>query len=281
MLPVEEFEYVRNLVRRQVGIVLEDDKEYLVETRLSPIANQVGVASISDLIRKVRNSHEPLLATDVVEAMITSETLFFRDVHPFDALKSSIMPRLLQLRGHVKEVHIWSAGCSTGQEPYSIAMLLREHFGALRDWKFTITATDVSQKNLARAREGIYDLLEVNRGLPAAMLVKYFDKEGTQWKVRPEVRDMVEFRQLNLSGEWNGLAPADVVFLRNVLIYFDTPTKTRILQRVHSQLRSHGVLILGGSETTLNLSTEFGPSHLHKTTLYTRVVDAAPLVGSA
>jgi chemotaxis protein methyltransferase CheR len=251
-----DFEYVCRLVRDRSGIVLDAGKEYLVDARLTPLARQCELGSVSDLIARLRSGSEEL-ASRVVEAMATSETSFFRDLHPFDSLRTGILPELIRRRQNERRLSIWCAACSTGQEPYSIAMLVREHFPELAGWKLELLATDLCPEVLDRARAGRYSQLEVNRGLPITLLVKYFSQHGATWELTAKVRGMVEFRVLNLVRPWPGLPRADVIFLRNVMIYFDAETKKAILGRVARLLRPDGYLVLGGSETTLNLNDSF------------------------
>ncbi|MCB1776732.1 MAG: protein-glutamate O-methyltransferase CheR [Candidatus Competibacteraceae bacterium] len=262
-----DFNFIRELVRRHSAIVLETDKDYLIETRLAPLAKQTGFASLTALIAALRaNSAPPQLRKQVVEAITTHETSFFRDTHPFEALKTTVLPELFALRPSAN-VTLWCAACSSGQEPFSIAMLVHEHFPTLRN-RVRIIATDLSGAILARAHAGIYSQIEVNRGLPAVLLTKYFQKQGLQWRIRPEIRQMVEFRQNNLVEPWPSFPPLDLVFMRNVLIYFDLSTKKAILARVRSVLKSTGYLFLGSSETTLNLDNAFEPISIGKSVCY-------------
>lgn len=202
--------------------------------------------------------------------MTTNETSFFRDLHPFETLRTTVLPDVIARRASERRLHLWSAACSSGQEPYTIALVLREHFPALAGWTVRLVATDLSREILARARAGRYSQLEVNRGLPAPLLTKHFTREGMEWQLKDEVRRMVEFRELNLLEAWSGLADLDIVFIRNVLIYFDQDIKRGILGRVHRALRPGGYLFLGGAETTLNLDDRFERLHIGKTPCYRR-----------
>ncbi|CAN5367370.1 protein-glutamate O-methyltransferase CheR [soil metagenome] len=262
------FDYVRDLVAGRSGIALESRQAYLADARLAPVARAAGLGSVDDLVARLRIAPSGGLATQVVEAMTTNETSFFRDIGPFEALAQEVLPELMRRRAQTRTLTIWSAACSSGQEPYTIAMLLRERFPALAGWRVTIVATDLSSQMVERARAGRFSQLEVNRGLPARLLVKHFTRAGTQWQISDDLRRAVEFRQLNLVGDRPPLPAADVVFLRNVLIYFATPTKRAILGKVRSVLRPDGTLFLGGAETTLNLDDGFkrvqlghGPSY--------------------
>ncbi|HSU38978.1 MAG TPA: protein-glutamate O-methyltransferase CheR [Polyangiaceae bacterium] len=249
--------YLQGLVYRRSGIVLEDGKDYLVDSRLSPVARCEGVESVDELVDKLRRDRGGELAQRVVEAMTTNETLFFRDAHPFDALRNHFVPELLKARSQERSLRIWSAAAATGQEPYSIAMALLEAFPELASWRVSILATDLNEAVLERARRGRYRALEVSRGLPPSYLSKYFSRVDGDWELSANVRDMVTFRQLNLVEPWFEIAPCDLVFMRNVLIYFDANTKTTVLKRLHSVLRPDGFLVLGGAETTTNLDDSY------------------------
>lgn len=253
----QDFEFVCRLVRDRSAIVLEPGKEYLVEGRLTPIVKQLDLGSISGLIGRLRTEADSPLANRVVEAMVTTETSFFRDLHPFETLRTNILPELIQRRAREQSLNVWCAACSTGQEPYSIALLVREHFPDLTGWQVRILATDLSSEVLGRAKSGIYSQFEVNRGLPAALLVKYFRQTGSKWELDGNIRRMVEFRELNLTRPWPPLPRMDLIFLRNVMIYFDVETKKAVLARVAKLLRPDGYLLLGGAETTFQLCDAF------------------------
>ena len=256
-LSERDFETVRRLVKEHAAIVLEPGKVYLVETRLAPLARREGFVDLEDLVECLRATPFGPLHARVVDAMTTNETAFFRDLHPFEALRSRVLPDLVGRRAGEKRLQIWCAASSSGQEPYTVAMLLREHFPHLRDWQLGILATDLSEEMLARAREGRFTQLEVNRGLPASFLVKYFTKIGPEWELSEEVRGMVEFRTLNLVKPWPELPAVDVLFLRNVMIYFDLDTKREVLARIRRVLRPDGTLFLGAAETTLHADDAF------------------------
>jgi chemotaxis protein methyltransferase CheR len=263
-----EFDYIRKLVRERSAIVLEPGKEYLAESRLMPVAREAGCESLEALVEKIRADRSGGLERRVIEAMTTNETTFFRDVHPFEALRSAVLPELLESRATERRLHIWCGASSSGQEPYSIAMVLRERWPVLGDWKIRVVASDLSREMLDRTREGRYSQLEVNRGLPAPMLVKWFEKQGTTWQVKPELRAMLELQEMNLAGPWPTLPTFDVVFMRNVLIYFDIETKQAILAKVRRLLRPDGWLFLGGAETTINLDAGFERMPVGKATAY-------------
>jgi len=251
------FNYVRQLVRERAAIVLEEGKQYLVANRLSVLARREGLGSAQEVIDRLRAAPSGPLQRKVIEAMTTTETLFFRDGKPYEALRNTILPELLRMRAADRKLQIWSCACSSGQEPYSLAMLLREHFPALTSWNLQLIATDISTEMLARSRAGRYSQLEVNRGLPVAYLMKYFEKAGLEWQVRGELRRMIEFRELNLAAPWSAMPPVDLMLLRNVLIYFDVDMKRQILAKIRKVLRPNGFLLLGTAETTMNLDDGF------------------------
>jgi chemotaxis protein methyltransferase CheR len=265
-----DFDYISQLAHEQAALVIESGKEYLVETRLGPLAAAAGFASLAAYIRHLRGlpvvngAHHRAVA-----ALTTHETFFFRDFHPFEALRRHILPDLLAQRAASRRLTIWSAACSTGQEPYSLAMLLRENFPELLDgWKVSILATDMAPAVLKLAQQGRYTQFEVNRGLPASYLVKYFTQRGDYWHVNDEVKQWVEFRPMNLIQPWPVLPPFDLVFLRNVMIYFDVETKKTLLKKVRNCLLPHGYLILGTAETTSNLDPEYVPATFGKAVVY-------------
>jgi chemotaxis protein methyltransferase CheR len=248
-----DFEFVCNLVRQRSGIVLEAGKEYLVEARLGGLLRPHKLDSMHQLIGRLRASVSDPLNRLVVEAMTTNETSFFRDVQPFETLKSVVLPALLARNAMTRTLNIWCGASSTGQEPYTMAMVLHEAIPKIADWKINFIATDISSEMIARSRAGKYNQIEINRGLPATMMVKYFDKHGLDWQVKEPLRKMIDFREMNLTAPWNGMNPMDIVFMRNVLIYFDTPTKQNILARLRQVLKPDGYLFLGCAETTMSL----------------------------
>lgn len=263
-----DFEYIRRLIRERSGIVLGDEKRYLVESRLAPVVQTHDSASLGEFVRQLRNQAFGSLHRQVVEAMTTNETSFFRDRHPFEVLRQSILPELIARRANVRQLRIWCAACSSGQEPYTIAMLLRQHFPELATWSVQLLGTDLDTAILTRAREGRYSQLEVNRGLPAPFLVKFFEKTGSSWQIDKSVRDMVQIEQLNLTGAWPSMPAWDIVFMRNVLIYFGVDNKKSILGKVRQSMKSDGYLFLGGAETTMNLDLEFERAPLAKAGCY-------------
>jgi chemotaxis protein methyltransferase CheR len=252
-----DLDYLCALVKQCSAIALDERKGYLVEARLGALVRRAGFESLPALVACLRAGRANGLRQQVVEAMTTNETSFFRDVYPFECLRRLLLPDLLQRRAGERRLTIWSAGCSSGQEPYSVALLLREHFPTLGGWDVRIIGSDLSLEMLERARKGYYSRSEVNRGLPAQLLLKYFRRQGLDWELRDDVRRMVEFRPLNLIEPWPPLPPLDVVFLRNVLIYFEADTRREVLGKVRRVLRPDGSLFLGGAETALNIGDTF------------------------
>ena len=252
-----DFAFVAKMLREQCALVLEPGKEYLVKARLTPLAQKHGLASIDQLIERLRRGGDDGLLTEVVEAMVTTETSFFRDIHPFETLKTTVLPQLIELRRSERQLNIWCAASSSGQEPYSIAILLREYFPELSSWRINLSATDLSQEMLQRSRAGRYSQVEVNRGLPTPLLLKWFRQEGAFWQLDDTIRSMITFTQINLAQPWPAMPMWDLVFLRNVMIYFDNAAKTNILGRVARVLCKDGYLLLGGAETTLNLDDSY------------------------
>jgi chemotaxis protein methyltransferase CheR len=262
------FEYVRAVLRERSAQLLEDDKVYLVETRLLPVARRHGLQSVEDLVLRLRSRRSEKLLGELVEAMTINETLFFRDGQPFEVLRQTVLPELVQRRADARCLTIWSAACSSGQEAYSIALLLRHYFPALSNWNVRLIASDLSSAMLERARQGRYSDLEVSRGLSPELLEAYFHKQEDGWQIRDDLRRMVEVRAINLSGLWPTMPPLDLVLLRNVLIYFDVPTRQQILDRVRRVLHPDGYLMLGGAETTHNLNDGFIPVSFEQTSLF-------------
>jgi len=253
-----DYEYLRKLLKDRSGLDLSADKQYLIESRLLPLSRKSGMASISELVQKMKGGSADI-TTQVVEAMTTNETFFFRDKVPFDHFRDSIMPEILQARTSRKTLRIWCAAGSTGQEPYSLAMCLKEMGAALSGWRVEILATDLSQEVLEKSRAGIYSQFEVQRGLPIQMLVKYFKQTGELWQINADIRAMVQHRQLNLLHDFSQLGVFDVIFCRNVLIYFDQDTKINIFSRLAKTTEPDGFLVLGAAETVVGLTDVFKP----------------------
>jgi chemotaxis protein methyltransferase CheR len=253
-----DYEFLRKLLKTRSGLDLSSDKQYLVESRLIPLARRVGLPGITELVQKIKSGAEPLTA-DVVEAMTTNETFFFRDKLPFDHLREAILPALLPARANRRSLRIWCAASSTGQEPYSIAMCLKEFGAALAGWRIEILATDLSQGVLEKSKAGIFSQFEVQRGLPIQMLVKYFTQTGELWQLNADIRAMVQHRQLNLLQDFSHLGTFDLIFCRNVLIYFDQEAKADIFGRLVKVLEADGVLALGAAESVVGISDAFKP----------------------
>lgn len=262
----QEFDNFSNLILEKSAIVLEPGKEYLVENRLAPLIKQEGLSGLSDLFKQVQRNSK--LLTQVVDAITTNETLFFRDIHPFSILKAQVLPDLIEKRRDRKELHIWSAACSSGQEAYSIAITIKEAFPHLRDWKFKILCTDISNAMLERTKQGVFSQLEVNRGMPASLLVKYFKQKGTDWEVNEELRSWMEVRHLNLADSWGHIDMMDIIFIRNVLIYFDVKMREQILSKMRKVIASDGYLFLGATETILSFESDFETRVHDKTIMY-------------
>jgi chemotaxis protein methyltransferase CheR len=253
-----DYEFLRKLLRERSGLDLSSDKQYLVESRLIPLARRVGLSGIAELVAKIKAGADAL-TSEVVEAMTTNETFFFRDKIPFDHLRETILPALLKARAGRRCLRIWSAASSTGQEPYSIAMCLQEIAPALAGWRVEILATDLSQAVLEKSRSGIFSQFEMQRGLPIQMLVKHFTQVGELWQLNADIRAMVQHRQLNLLQDFSHLGTFDVIFCRNVLIYFDQDAKGGIFDRLAKSLDPDGVLVLGAAESVVGISDAFQP----------------------
>ncbi|TIC79016.1 protein-glutamate O-methyltransferase CheR [Nocardioides sp. GY 10127] len=281
-LSAEAFRFVADLVRRESAIVLEQGKEYLVDSRLRSLAQAAGDADVNAYVDRLRRPEGARETAKVVEAMTTNETSWFRDREPFQALSGTIFQELMQRPNHSRTIRIWSAACSSGQEAYTIAMLAAEHVVPL-GWRVEIVATDLAQSMVDRTREGRYSQLEVGRGMPAPMLVKYFQREGTGWRVNDQLRSMVRVQTLNLAAPYPPMPVFDVVFLRNVLIYFDAATKKQVLGRVRQVLDPQGYLFLGGAETTLGLDDSWDRTMIGRFTVNRPkgAGAAAPATGTA
>ncbi len=255
----DDFTYVSTLLMERSGLVITPDKAYLLESRLMPVARKHGLKGLGELIEELRKAGKDELVVDVTEAMTTNETFFFRDTIPFDLFRDQILPPLLESRVDTKSLRIYCAAASSGQEPYSLAIILKEQAANLVGWKIDIIATDISTEILRKAEAGLYSQFEVQRGLPIQMLVKYFEKQDEQWLISKEIRDMVTFKDYNLLGDLTPLGRFDVVFCRNVLIYFDRENKTKVLDGISKLMPEDGTLFLGGAETVLGISERFMP----------------------
>jgi chemotaxis protein methyltransferase CheR len=252
-----DFTFIAALLKERSGLIITSDKGYLLETRLGPIVRERSLASLSALMDALRQPGSDALKNQVVDAMTTNETSFFRDSHPFDTLRKSVIPGLIERRAGSRALRIWSAACSTGQEPYSLAMILKDYFPILGGWKIEIIATDISPSVLERARSGVYSTFEVQRGMPIQMLVRHFDQLGETWRIKDDLRRNITFRPANLLGDMAALGTFDIVLCRNVLIYFDQPTKTRIMHAIARRIATDGALLLGGAESVIGLCDAF------------------------
>ena len=249
----EEFDFLSGLLKKRSGLTLTEDKTYLIESRLLPIARSLGLQTISDLYQKLRMSPAEDLLVEVTEAMTTNESSFFRDIKPYEQLRQIVFPMVMQSLGVQKRIRIWSAACSTGQEPYSISMSIQEDAAKLAGWSFEILGTDLAAKVVNKAKQGIYSQFEVQRGVPTMLLLKYFTSlPDTSWQIKDNIRSMVQFKTHNLLDSYATLGKFDIIFVRNVLIYFDDPIKAEITSKVASILPPHGILILGATETLVD-----------------------------
>lgn len=252
-----DFATIAAFLKERSGLIVTTDKQYLLKSRLGALLREHGLTDLANLAGRLREPGNGSLKDQVVDVMTTNETSFFRDSRPFEALKQTIVPALLAKRGHTRSLRIWSAACSTGQEPYSLAMLLKEDFPLLAGWKVEIVATDISPTALARARKGIYSTFEVQRGMPVKMLIRHFTQMGDAWRINDDLRHNITFQPINLLNDLSRLGTFDIVLCRNVLIYFDMPTKTRILNAIAGRLAADGALLLGGAESVFSICDAF------------------------
>jgi chemotaxis protein methyltransferase CheR len=283
-LTENDFNFLRKLIFDESAIVLDPGKEYLVESRLAPILRKEELGSYGELVETLKRPSSTQVRELIVDAMTTNETSFFRDGHPWDSLRDELLPELIEARSNVKRLTIWCAASSSGQEPYSLAMLIHEHFPEIAEqWSVRIMGTDLSPKMVERATAGKFSQLEVNRGLPARMLMKYFSRVGADWQINEELRRIVDIRRGNLieANSWAQIPFVDAVFVRNVLIYFDKETRAQILERVHDRLRSDGFLMLGSSETAVGVDGRYERRQVGKTVLFQPLVaDRTPATAS-
>ena len=263
MMPAD-YEYLRKLLKERSGLMLSADKQYLVESRLLPVAHRAGMADLTELVAKLKSAREQPLVTEVAEAMTTNESFFFRDKLPFEHFRNVIMPVLLAARPPRRPIRIWCAAAATGQEPYSLAMSLKEMGDKVTGREIEIVATEFSTQVLEKAKTGLFSQFEVQRGLPITLLIKYFAQLGDTWQINPDVRAMVQFRAFNLLHDFAPLGRFDLVFCRNVLIYFDHETKTQVLDRVARITEPDGYLMLGAAETVVGLTESFRPLPEHR-----------------
>lgn len=268
ILTPPDIDFLSGLVAQYSGNVIAQRQAYMLEKQLNPIAKSIGLEDVPSLVAEIRRTKDPVLSTKIAEAVTVNETSFFRDAHPFEAIKKKIIPDLVAKNHSRRELRIWCAACASGQEPYTLAMVIRENFPHLSDWKIKITATDISDEMLTKCRAGEYSQLEVNRGLPARTLVRFFDRAGSQWRAKPELKDMIDFSRLNLTSPFSSLGQFDMVFIRNVLIYFDQPTKQDILTRVRRVLRPDSYLFIGSVESTIGLNVPYRREEIDATICY-------------
>ena len=264
----EEFHFIRDFVYRSAAIVIDEDKHYLVEYRLAPLIEREGMRSFRHLVSELRQPASASLRSRVVDAMTTNETSFFRDTRPFDILRRVILPQLIERRRPNRSLHFFFGGCSSGQEPYSVAMLLRHHFPELNGWNLRLTAADISGEMIRRAQQGLFTQFEVNRGLPARLLVHYFEKAGIHWRIDESIRSMVEFQEMNLTRAFSLCTGVDIFLMRNVLIYFDQTERIRLLDQARDALRPDGCLMLGAAETTVFSNDFFVPLPIEFSNLF-------------
>lgn len=260
-----DYDFLRKFLKEKSGLDLSADKQYLVESRLVPLARKANLAGIDELVQKIKFGSP--LGAEVVEAMTTNETFFFRDKTPFDHLRDVVMPEMIQARSARRSLRIWCAAASTGQEPYSIAMVIKEMSAQLAGWRIEIVGTDISQQVLEKSKAGLYTQFEVQRGLPIQLLVKYFKQVGDMWQIAPELRAMIQYKPLNLLTDFSHLGKFDIIFCRNVLIYFDQDMKSQIFGRLSKCMEPDGFLALGAAETVVGLTDAFKP-HADKRGLY-------------
>jgi chemotaxis protein methyltransferase CheR len=260
----QDYDYIRKLLRERSGLVLSADKQYLVESRLVPVARKQGLASLTELVATLKSMPLSPLTNTVVEAMTTNESFFFRDKQPLVHFRDVIIPALMAARAQEKHIRIWCAAAATGQEPYSLAMILRDIGIALKQWRVEILATDICSPALEKAKVGLYSQFEVQRGLSIQMLIKYFIQAGEVWQISSDIRSMVTYRHFNLLQDFSSFGTFDVVFCRNVLIYFDQATKTSVLNRISRSMRPDGYLLLGAAETVVGLTDAFKPLPQHR-----------------
>jgi chemotaxis protein methyltransferase CheR len=255
----QDYDYIRSLLRERSGLVLSPEKQYLVESRLLPVVRKAGLGSLAELVLKLKSAPAAPLSSVVVEAMTTNESFFFRDKLPFEHFRDLMIPALLATRAAERRLRIWCCAAATGQEPYSLAMALKGMGRALDGWRIEILGTDISTVALEKAKAGLYSQFEVQRGLPIQLLVKHFTQVGELWQIAPDIRNMVTFRPFNLLNDFAGLGSFDILFCRNVLIYFDQPTKAAVLNRLARVTAGDGYLMLGAAETVVGLTSAFKP----------------------
>lgn len=256
---IEDFDVYKDLLMEKSGLVLTPDKSYLLDSRLTPVAKHWGFETLDKMSAALRGVAEPSLIKDIVEAMTTNETSFFRDTRPFDIFRETIIPSMIERRGAMKRVKMWCAAASSGQEPYSLSMIIKEH-PKLAGWNFDILGTDISTDILDIAKAGVYSQFEVQRGMPIQMLMKYFEQKDEKWHLKDDIKKMVQYKYFNLLDSMTALGKFDIIFCRNVLIYFDKETKAKVLAKMKAQLAPDGYLFLGGAETVIGITDAFVPA---------------------
>lgn len=254
-----DFDVYKDLLKEKSGLVINQDKTYLLDSRLNPVAKKWGFANMEGMTAELRAVPNPNLVNDIVEAMTTNETSFFRDIHPFNCFENFVLPYMIENRVYQRRLNIWSAAASSGQEPYSLAMILKEQGAKFSGWTTKMVATDISQEILDQAKAGIYSQFEVQRGLPIKLMMTYFNQQEEKWHISEEIKRMIEYKILNLLDNFTLLGEQDIIFCRNVLIYFDEETKADILQRMSKILKDDGFLFLGGAETVIGITDAFKP----------------------
>ena len=255
----EDFQFISKMLKAASGLILTEEKSYLLESRLMPVARKHSLPDLDPLVAELKSGLKKELAEEVVEAMTTNESFFFRDVKPFDQFRDIVLPNLLASRASTKKIRIWCAACSSGQEPYSLAMILNEEKAKMPGWSYEILATDISLEIIDKAKTGYYSQFEVQRGLPIQLLMKYFNQEGDKWKIDPILAKNINFKFFNLLNDPSIHGKFDVVFCRNVLIYFEQETKKEVLEKIAKQIPGDGVLYLGGAETVIGITDKFQP----------------------
>lgn len=260
---IDDFNLFADLLKQRSGLLLTTDKSYLLESRLTPVARKWNLKGLEDLALRVRNNDVGVI-NDIIEGMTTNESTFFRDTKPFEQFKTVLLPQYMKSRSAQKRIRIWCAACSSGQEPYSLAMILDEMKSLLAGWRIEIIATDLSKEMIEKAKEGLYTQFEVQRGLPITHLVKYFSQKGDRWQIKPELRQMVQYSTFNLLNDYSSLGNFDIIFCRNVLIYFEAALKKTILNKVVKIMPPDGTLYLGGAETVIGVTEEFKPVEGHR-----------------
>jgi chemotaxis protein methyltransferase CheR len=270
-----DYLFLCDFLKRSSGLSLGPDKGYLITSRLQPLARDLNVTGISEIVTRLRSGTDPQLSVAVTEAMTTNETSFFRDATPFEELRNYMLPRLLETRARYRSLRIWSAACSTGQEPCTLAILLHEMLPDIRSWRIEIVATDIDETVLGRARAGRYSERELQRGMPQEYLNRYFERDGDWYQASETLRSRITWKQLNLLKDFSGLGKFDIIFCRNVLIYFDNEDKIDIVRRIHRQLASDGFLILGAAETVIGLCDDYSRDTNCRSAVYTSALTPA------